>query len=95
MVRDDEQPEDKLQKRMKRNRESAARSRNAKRQYIEMLEQQVNILKQQVSSLERENASMRAALKAETPPVAVEVTLQTFDVSDSLEDVFGDHPLLI
>jgi len=48
-------------KRMRRNRESAAMSRNRKKQYVEELETQVASLHEHVSKLQRENIDLRRA----------------------------------
>ena len=51
--------EEKRLKRMRRNRESAAQSRNRKKQYVEELESQVRALESQVGVLHRENIDLR------------------------------------
>ena len=56
--------EQKRLKRMRRNRESAAMSRNRKKAYIEELEAKVSVLKASVHQLQSENW----ALKQEAPP---------------------------
>ena len=52
--------EEKRLKRMKRNRESAAESRNRKQQYLDSLEAEVKALKQKVADLEAELEEVRA-----------------------------------
>lgn len=52
-------PEDKHLKRMKRNRESAALSRNRKKQYVEELLAKVQALDATVHALQTENAQLR------------------------------------
>jgi len=44
---------------MRRNRESAAQSRNRKKQYVEELESQVKTLEEQVTALHQENVDLR------------------------------------
>ena len=51
--------EEKRLKRMRRNRESAAQSRNRKKQYVEELEAQVRHLEETVSGLHSENFELR------------------------------------
>lgn len=51
--------EEKRLKRMRRNRESAAQSRNRKKQYVEELEGQVKSLEDQVTALHQENYDLR------------------------------------
>ena len=58
---DDAAAEDKRLKRMRRNRESAAMSRNRKKQYVEELETQVASLHEHVRSLQSENFELRRA----------------------------------
>ena len=54
--------EEKRQKRMKRNRESAAQSRNRKQQYLDSLENEVKLLKEKVSALEAELEEVGSAI---------------------------------
>jgi len=70
-----ESAEDKRLKRMRRNRESAAMSRNRKKQYVEELEAQVASLNETVRSLQTENfdlrrecARARGPMSASSPP---------------------------
>ena len=56
-----ESAEDKRLKRMRRNRESAAMSRNRKKQYVEELETQVASLHEAVRNLQSENMELRRA----------------------------------
>ena len=51
--------DEKRLKRMRRNRESAAQSRNRKKQYVEELESQVKTLEEQVTALHQENIDLR------------------------------------
>ena len=51
--------EEKRLKRMRRNRESAAQSRNRKKQYVEELEAQVQQLEDAVNGLHNENCELR------------------------------------
>ena len=57
----DEMSEDKRLKRMRRNRESAAMSRNRKKLYVEELETQVASLHEQMRSLQEQNFELRRA----------------------------------
>ena len=60
----DETAEDKRLRRMRRNRESAAQSRNRKKQYVEELEAQVAGLQNVVRALKTENDKLRRDLSS-------------------------------
>ena len=71
--------EEKKQKRMRRNRESAAQSRNRKKQYVEKLEGDVRQLKAHVNQLSelnyelrREHAKLTGNAEPEHPPLPYE-----------------------
>ena len=67
--------EEKRLKRMRRNRESAAQSRNRKKQYVDSLESEIRQLKGTINSLTSENYELRrehARLTGAPPPVAPE-----------------------
>jgi len=64
--------EEKRLKRMRRNRESAAQSRNRKKQYVEELEEQVRTLEQTVGQLTNENFELKqehSRITCAPPPV--------------------------
>jgi hypothetical protein len=67
--------EEKRLKRMRRNRESAAQSRNRKKQYVDSLESEIRALKSTINNLTSENYELRrehARLTGAPPPVAPE-----------------------
>ena len=67
--------EEKRVKRMRRNRESAAQSRNRKKQYVDSLEGEIRQLKTTINTLTNENYELRlehARLTGAPPPVAPE-----------------------
>lgn len=80
--------EEKRLKRMRRNRESAAQSRNRKKQYVEELEAQVRHLEETVNGLHaenfelrREHARMTGQPFTSTPPVL----LQSLPAADAMQ----------
>jgi len=67
--------EEKRLKRMRRNRESAAQSRNRKKQYVDSLESEIRQLKSTINNLPSENYELRrehARLIGAPPPIAPE-----------------------
>ena len=97
--------EEKRLKRMRRNRESAAMSRNRKKQYVEELEARVAALNETVQSLHSENFELRrehARLQGKpmpTAPTAVAVMAPVImgdgegaPTEDDADDDVVDHP---
>jgi len=58
-----ENDNDKIQRRMKRNRESAAKSRLSKKMYVEQLENSIKSLQNTIKELSEENAMLRIQLE--------------------------------
>merc|ERR1719399_710422 len=93
--------EEKRLKRMRRNRESAAMSRNQKKMYIEELETKVanlahtiGLLRSENWSLKEENAALRAqaGLEPRDPSLNVESGLSGAEET-SLEAELKQHPI--